>query len=149
MPESTARLRSLVADENGEGDASLDDRLAALDDLEERALDGRRSDLATLDALADETRYEALRLLAAADDGLAVCEVDAVLSVTGSAVSHALSALADAGLVERRKDGKWRYYRATERAEVLLDALDAGRKTSRNERAGDARENATRVASDE
>jgi DNA-binding transcriptional ArsR family regulator len=44
--------------------------------------------------------------------------------VSDSAISHALSDLRDAGLVTRRKDGTWRYYEATDRAEALLAALD-------------------------
>jgi DNA-binding transcriptional ArsR family regulator len=45
--------------------------------------------------------------------------------VSESAVSHALGDLTTAGLVDRRKDGRWRYYAVTERATALLSALDA------------------------
>jgi DNA-binding transcriptional ArsR family regulator len=51
--------------------------------------------------------------------------------VSESAVSHALADLVDAGLVDRRKAGKWRYYRTTDRAARLLDALDATREAGR------------------
>jgi len=47
------------------------------------------------------------------------------VDVSDSAVSHALSELTDAGLVARRKEGKWRYYRTTDKAERLLGALAA------------------------
>jgi ArsR family transcriptional regulator len=47
--------------------------------------------------------------------------------VSQGAVSQALSRLFSAGLVERRKDGRWRYYTATTRAERLLDVLDETR----------------------
>jgi ArsR family transcriptional regulator len=65
-----------------------------------------------------------VRLLVASERGsMCVCEFDAVLNVTESAASHALGELRDAGLVEREKRGKWRYYSATERAERILDGL--------------------------
>jgi len=47
--------------------------------------------------------------------------------VSDSAISHALSQLTDAGLVTRRKEGKWRMYRATPRANAVLVALDGSR----------------------
>lgn len=81
-------------------------------------------DLAALSALGSDTRYAVVRLLAAADEELCVCEIEPVLDVSASAVSHALSTLHDAGLVRRRKEGRWRYYETTPRAEALLDALD-------------------------
>lgn len=77
--------------------------------------------------LGNETRYRIVRLLAAADDELAVAEFEPLLEVGQSGISHALSMLSEVGLVERRKEGKWRYYRATPFAERLLDVLDAER----------------------
>jgi len=44
-----------------------------------------------------------------------------------SDISHALSQLTDAGLLRRRKDGKWRKYRTAARASALLVALDGSR----------------------
>jgi DNA-binding transcriptional ArsR family regulator len=130
MSKATETLRSLLEDELGECcDGDVENRLAELDDLEERALDERaQSDVAVLDALAGETRYRLVRLLAAAEDELCVCELQPLMDVSDSTVSRSLSALADAGLVARRKEGRWRYYRATERAEALLDALDSTRE---------------------
>jgi ArsR family transcriptional regulator len=85
----------------------------------------RARDLDALRTLADDTRYRIVRLLAAADEELCVCEFAPFLSVSESAVSHALGDLMTAGLVDRRKDGRWRYYAVTERATALLSALDA------------------------
>lgn len=129
MSETTDRLRSLVTEELGECcDGDVAARLAELDDLEERAADERADDdLPVLSALAGETRYRLVRLLAAAEGELCVCELLPLMDVSDSAVSHALSELADAGLVARRREGRWRYYRTTDRAEALLAALDAGR----------------------
>jgi DNA-binding transcriptional ArsR family regulator len=53
-----------------------------------------------------------------------VCELNAVVDVSESGLSHALSALVDAGLVEGRKDGRWKMYRATNRAVALVTVLD-------------------------
>lgn len=87
------------------------------------------ADVQTLTTLGSETRYEALRLIAASDDGVCVCEMEPTLGVSQGAVSQALSKLFGAGLVERRKEGRWRYYTATPRAEKLLDAIDETRST--------------------
>ncbi|UIO99229.1 metalloregulator ArsR/SmtB family transcription factor [Halobaculum sp. CBA1158] len=128
---TTDRLERLITDEVGECRASdVDDRLDDLRALEARAsvADGDESaDLDALSALRSDTRYRLARLLAAADGDLCVCELEPLMDVSSSAVSHALSTLADAGLLSRRKEGKWRYYDATERADAVLEALDATR----------------------
>lgn len=80
-------------------------------------------DVAALQALANETRYAALRFLARADGEVCACRLTEPLDVSQSTVSHALSRLHEAGLLDRRKDGRWRYYRPTERAERLLAVL--------------------------
>ncbi|WP_435065321.1 ArsR/SmtB family transcription factor [Halobaculum sp. EA56] len=85
------------------------------------------ADVETLSALGNDTRYEALRLIAGAEDDVCVCELEPSLGVSQSAVSQALSRLFGAGLVERRKEGRWRYYSATPRAERLLRVLDETR----------------------
>ena len=85
------------------------------------------ADVQTLTALGNDTRYEALRLIAGSEEGVCVCELEPVLGVSQGAVSQALSRLFSAGLVERRKEGRWRYYSATPRAEKLLEALDETR----------------------
>jgi ArsR family transcriptional regulator len=82
------------------------------------------ADLQVLTAMASETRYEALRLLAEADGDVCVCDVEPALGVSQGAVSQALSRLFAAGLVTRRKEGRWRYYDATPQAVRLLAVLD-------------------------
>jgi ArsR family transcriptional regulator len=82
------------------------------------------TDVELLSTLGNDTRYEALRLIAEADDDLCVCEIEPALGVSQGAVSQALSRLFSAGLVERRKEGRWRYYTPTPRAERLLCVLD-------------------------
>jgi ArsR family transcriptional regulator len=79
-------------------------------------------------ALSNETRYEALRLLSAADEEICACELVPQFDVKQSTISKALGALHQADLVDRRKDGRWRYYTTTVRAEKLLTAIDTTRE---------------------
>lgn len=126
---SSDRLRRYVVDECGScTDEDLSERLAELEALNEAA-DGSDldSDVELLSALGNETRYKIVRMLHAADNELCVCELSPLLDVSDSAISHALSKLTDAGLVTRRKEGKWRMYRATPRANAVLVALDGSR----------------------
>jgi ArsR family transcriptional regulator len=85
------------------------------------------ADVRTLATLGNDTRYEALRLIAEAEDDVCVCELEPSLGVSQGAVSQALSRLFAAGLVERRKDGRWRSYTATPRARRLLRLFDETR----------------------
>ncbi|MFB6234872.1 MAG: ArsR/SmtB family transcription factor [Halopenitus sp.] len=84
-------------------------------------------DVEALATLGNDTRYEALRLIAGAEDGVCVCDLEPELGVSQGAVSQALSRLFSSGLVDRRKEGRWRYYSATPRAERLLRVLDETR----------------------
>jgi len=127
---STDRLRRYVTDECGScTDEDLSKRLAELKELHSATGKSElETDVTLLSALANETRYTIVRLLHTADDELCVCEISPLLDVSDSAISHALSQLTDAGLVTRRKEGKWRKYEATARANALLVALDGSRR---------------------
>jgi DNA-binding transcriptional ArsR family regulator len=132
MTENATRLRRLIEDEVGECcDADIEERLASLESLSESVPERQGQDVTALQALGNDTRYRIVRLLAAADGELCVCEFTPLLSVSESAVSHALADLSDAGLVTRRKQGSWRYYDTSDRAEQLVEALDATRGGSR------------------
>lgn len=105
--------------------ADVETRLTELEMLESTMGSDRvGSDIAVLSTLGNETRYRLARVLADADGELCVCELNAVVDASESAVSHALSDLREAGLVTRRKDGRWRKYRATETATAVVSALD-------------------------
>ena len=126
MAQSTARLERYLEDELGEcRSEDVDRRLDELGALD-AALGASRvqEELDVLSALASETRLTLVRALVAADEELCVCELDALVDVSESAISHALSTLADAGLVSGRKDGRWKKYRATKRAIALVTVLD-------------------------
>ena len=84
-------------------------------------------DVRTFSALANETRYELLRYLAAADSAVCACELVPAMDVNQSTTSRALTALHRAGLVDRRKEGRWRYYEPTQRAARILTVMDADR----------------------
>ncbi|MGH9264845.1 MAG: ArsR/SmtB family transcription factor [Acidimicrobiales bacterium] len=60
--------------------------------------------------LADDTRREVLSLLAG--DELTAGQVGQRFELTRQAVSHHLQRLREAGLVEERREGTRRYYRA-------------------------------------
>jgi len=60
-------------------------------------------------ALGDESR---LRALVAVKDGeLCVCQIIHVLGLSPATVSKHMDVLERAGLVQRRRQGKWRYYK--------------------------------------
>ncbi|WP_254532896.1 ArsR/SmtB family transcription factor [Natrinema gelatinilyticum] len=124
MAEIATRLRRLIADEVGScRDDDIEQRLDELDALVDEAFaDDIASPVFTV--LGNETRYRLARLLSVADDDLCVCELEPLVDVSESAVSHALSDLADAGLVDRRKDGNWRYYSSTSLADELFATAD-------------------------
>lgn len=120
------RLRRYLTDELGDCCAEdVEQRIGELDVLDTQTDEATlEADVQVLSALANETRYKIVRVLHAADGELCVCEFAPLLDVSESAISHALSDLTNAGLVTRRKDGKWRKYRITGRATALLVALD-------------------------
>jgi len=126
MSTATQRLQRYLEDELEDcRPEDVDQRLDELDTLEAVLSTERiESDLDVLAALANETRYKLVRLLVAADGELCVCELNAMVDASESAISHALSDLTDAGLVTRRKDGRWRKYRASNVAVSLLTLLD-------------------------
>ena len=69
---------------------------------------------------------ERLRLLAViAEQECCACELQAILDCPQSTVSTHLSRLYEAGLVDRRRDGRWHYYSLADGAEDLLAAADA------------------------
>jgi DNA-binding transcriptional ArsR family regulator len=121
------RLERLVSDEMDDCcEEDVQERRRSLETLRDRIDDEiDAEEVRVLSALGDETKHRIVRLLVASERGsMCVCEFDAVLDVSESAASHALSELHDLGLVEREKRGRWRYYSATRRAERLLNVLE-------------------------
>jgi ArsR family transcriptional regulator len=75
-------------------------------------------------ALANESR---IRILNALRDGeLCACELQVVLDAPQSTVASHLRELNDAGIVKKRRQGKWTYYRIGDTAALqLLDIAAA------------------------
>lgn len=77
-------------------------------------------------ALADENRVRVLMFLREGE--LCVCQIIALLRLAPSTVSKHLSVLAQAGLVDSDKRGRWNYYRRPARprtaARLALEWLD-------------------------
>lgn len=91
-----------------------------------------RDFLAITKALGDEPRVRALMALRRGE--LCLCQIIDLLGLAPSTVSKHMTILHDAGLVQRRKQGKWHYYRlardgASPRVQRTLawlgDCLDA------------------------
>lgn len=77
--------------------------------------------------LADPVRLRLLSLVASAEAGeICACDLVDPLGRSQPTVSHHLSVLHDAGLLDREKRGRWMFYRARpDRLAVLRDALTA------------------------
>ncbi|MBE9177307.1 helix-turn-helix transcriptional regulator [Oculatella sp. LEGE 06141] len=73
-------------------------------------------------ALADPRRFEILKIIAASDE-LSCGAIGAQLPVAQPTISHHLKELANAGLIEPRKEGQHCYYRL--HPKVLADYIKA------------------------
>jgi ArsR family transcriptional regulator, arsenate/arsenite/antimonite-responsive transcriptional repressor len=75
--------------------------------------------------LSDPVRLRLLSLIANTPGGeVCACDLTGPVGRSQPTVSHHLSILADAGLVEREQRGKWAWYRVVpERVEILQTAL--------------------------
>lgn len=60
-------------------------------------------------ALADPARIRIVEMLSATDE-MCVCNIMKQLGMTQPAVSHHLSVLKNAGLVQSRREGQWVHY---------------------------------------
>lgn len=80
---------------------------------------------AAFKVLADPIRLRLLSLVANAPGGeLCACDVVDTIERSQPTVSHHLSILAGAGLLQREQRGKWAYYRVDpDTVGVLRDAL--------------------------
>jgi len=94
-------------------------------------------------ALGSEYRLRILDFLGARER--CVCEIAPQLPTSFSVVSHHLSVLEQAGLIESRRDGRWMRYRVTEPAVLrlvtaarqLARRAKSGRRTARRPKASD------------
>jgi ArsR family transcriptional regulator, arsenate/arsenite/antimonite-responsive transcriptional repressor len=79
--------------------------------------------LAITKALSDETRVRAM--LSLREGELCLCQVIDLLRLAPSTVSKHMDLLVQAGLVERRKEGRWQYFALARRnaAPAVREAL--------------------------
>lgn len=84
---------------------------------------------AAFKVLADPVRLRLLSLVATAPGGeVCGCDLTEPVGRSQPTVSHHLSLLTEAGLLEREQRGRWAWFRAVpERLEVLSDALAVDR----------------------
>jgi DNA-binding transcriptional ArsR family regulator len=132
MSQETERLRRYMTQQVEDCcEADVEARIETLRGYQSGVGTTLEGDLTALKTLGNETRHRIARLLVVAGEELCVCEITPAVDVSDSAISHALSDLHDAGLVTRRKEGRWRHYEATPRVEALLGALDETRGDGR------------------
>ena len=89
--------------------------------------EGDAAELAVvLKALAEPARLRLLSMIASAPSGEAcACDLLGPIGRSQPTVSHHLSAMVEAGLLEREKRGRWAWYRVVpERLRLVRDAID-------------------------
>ncbi|HUR75994.1 MAG TPA: metalloregulator ArsR/SmtB family transcription factor [Sporichthya sp.] len=88
---------------------------------------------ATLKVLADPVRLRLISMLLAADAGeICACELPAALGRSQSTVSHHLTQLVNAGVLNREQRGKWAWFRLEPgRLAEIATALAGGPSPSR------------------
>lgn len=79
--------------------------------------------LAAFKALADGTRLDIFRLIAAQAEPICVCDIVDRFEVSQPTISHHLKVLRDAGLVTATKRGIWAYYAVDPRGTSFLQAM--------------------------
>ena len=97
-----------------------------------KASEDRLSQL--LQAIADPARRRILKLLKqkgccsiGKPNGMCACDIEARIELSQPTISHHMSILRKAGLVEAEKHGPWMWYQRNERAvKELADALEEG-----------------------
>lgn len=82
---------------------------------------------AAFKVLADPIRLRLLSLIAGSGGEMCSCDLVGPIGRSQPTVSHHLSILTDAGLLERTQRGKWAWFKVVpERVTILRDALGVG-----------------------
>ncbi len=71
-------------------------------------------------ALSDETRLRILSLFVTSREELCVCELTDALEVSQYNVSRHLKVLVNVGLLQRKKIGRWVYFKLKEPADAVM-----------------------------
>ena len=78
--------------------------------------------LAVFKALADGTRLDVFRLIAAQDEPICACDIVDRFTVSQPTIAHHLKVLREAGLVTVSRRGVWAYYAVNQEGLVVLEA---------------------------
>lgn len=84
----------------------------AVCEIEQAPPEARDQTVALFKALADPTRYEIFRLIAAQPDSICVCHITDRFDVSQPTISHHLKVLRETGLISVDRRGVWAYYTA-------------------------------------
>ena len=79
--------------------------------------------LGAFKALADGTRLEIFRLIAAQSAPICACDIVARFDVSQPTIAHHTKILREAGLITSTKVGIWAYYQVDPRGADLLEAV--------------------------
>ncbi len=79
-----------------------------------------------LKALADTTRFEIMRLIAAQDGPVCACDIVDRFDVSQPTIAHHLKALREAGLVTVSRQGVWAYYAVDPRGMEAMRTVMTG-----------------------
>jgi ArsR family transcriptional regulator len=93
--------------------------------------------VASFKALADPTRFDVFRLIAAQTSPICACDIVDRFDVSQPTISHHLKVLREAGLISVSRRGVWAYYAADAHSLALLrDSFDDALAPMRLEAAG-------------
>ena len=95
----------------------------AVCEIEQAPPEARDQTVALFKALADPTRYEIFRLIAAQPDSICVCHITDRFDVSQPTISHHLKVLRQAELISVSRRGVWAYYAADQRGVAALRSL--------------------------
>lgn len=79
--------------------------------------------LAALKALADGTRFDIFRLIAAQTEAICACDVVDRFSVSQPTIAHHLKVLRESNLITSERRGVWAYYELAPEGITLLESL--------------------------
>ena len=74
-------------------------------------------------ALADSTRLDVFRLIAAQEEPICACDLTPYFAVSQPTIAHHLKVLRDAGLITVSRRGVWAFYAADPRGLARLRGL--------------------------
>ncbi len=74
-------------------------------------------------ALADGTRLDVFRLIAAQSEPLCACDIVDRFDVSQPTIAHHLKVLREAGLITSTKRGIWAYYAVDPRGSAILQSV--------------------------